>query len=81
MTEDEQFDEECKEQFKNYYEVLEVVVGELEKHKQIEKNADALIELGLKEWLRTRRKGKAQKKKKDVQDQLRDIEDSMVEDK
>lgn len=25
MTEDEQFDEECKEQFKNYYEVLEVV--------------------------------------------------------
>lgn len=48
---------------------------------RVSANADALIAIGGKEWYRTRRKGKPPKKKKGQEDQLREIEDSMLEDK
>lgn len=47
---------------------------------RVSANADALIAVGLKEWYRTRRKYKAPKKKKGQEDQLREIEDKLVED-
>lgn len=47
---------------------------------RVSANADALIAVGLKEWYRTRRKHKAPKKKKGQEDQLREIEDKLVED-
>lgn len=42
MTEDQQFDEECKEQFKNYYEVLEVVKEELGEFNYVDFSCEAL---------------------------------------
>ena len=48
--------------------------------KKVSANADALIALGLKEWYRTRPKNKQPKKKKVLEDQLREIEDKLVED-
>lgn len=48
---------------------------------RISSNADKLIALGCKEWYRTRRKGKPAKQKKDQEEQLREIEDKLVEDK
>lgn len=53
-----------------------MIVGEEER---ISKNADTLIAIGKDEWLKTRRKRK-RPKKKPQQDQLRDIEDNLVED-
>lgn len=50
-------------------------------NNRVSANADALIAIGAKEWYRTRRKGKPPKKKKGQEDQLREIEDSMLEDK
>lgn len=47
---------------------------------RVSANADALIAVGLKEWYRTRRKHKPPKKKKGQEDQLREIEDKLVED-
>ena len=47
---------------------------------RVSANADALIAVGLKEWYRTRRKNKPPKKKKGQEDQLREIEDKLVED-
>lgn len=41
--------------------------------------ANTLIRLGRKEWYKVRRKGKL-KNKKSLEDQLREIEDNMVED-
>lgn len=51
-----------------------------ELEKRVSANADALIALGLKEWYRTRRRNKQPKKKKVLEDQLREIEDNLVED-
>lgn len=51
-----------------------------ELEKRASANADALIALGLKEWYRTRRRNKQPKKKKVLEDQLREIEDNLVED-
>lgn len=47
---------------------------------RVSANADALIAVGLKEWYRTRRKNKPPNKKKGQEDQLREIEDKLVED-
>jgi len=49
--------------------------------ERVSANADALISVGLKEWYRTRRKGRPPKKKKGQEDQLREIEDKLVEDR
>lgn len=58
------------------------MVTDLEEfEKRVSANADALISVGLKEWYRTRRKHKPSKKKKGQEDQLREIEDKLVEDK
>lgn len=46
--------------------------------KRVSANADALILVGVKEWYRTKRKHKTPKKKKVLEDQLREIEDKMV---
>lgn len=51
-----------------------------ELEKRVSANADALIALGLKEWYRTRRRNKQPKRKKVLEDQLREIEDNLVED-
>ena len=48
---------------------------------RVSAHADALIAIGLKEWYRTRRRGKPPKKKKGQEDQLREIEDKLVEDR
>ena len=48
--------------------------------KRVSANAGALIALGLKEWYRTRRRNKQPKRKKVIEDQLREIEDNLVED-
>ena len=48
--------------------------------KRVSANADALIALGLKEWYRTGRRNKQPKRKKVIEDQLREIEDNLVED-
>ena len=46
-------------------------------NKRIKQNVDSLIEMGGKEWYRTRRRGK--KKQISQEDQLREIEDKLVE--
>ena len=46
-------------------------------NKRIKQNADSLIEMGGREWYRTRRRGK--KKQISQEDQLREIEDKLVE--
>lgn len=51
-----------------------------DKEQKIIENTDALISMGLKEWLKTRRRKKSSKKKKGQEDQLREIEDKLVED-
>ena len=48
--------------------------------KRVSANAGALIALGLKVWYRTRRRNKQPKRKKVIEDQLREIEDNLVED-
>ena len=45
---------------------------------RISANADKLIDMGVKVWYKTRRRHKPTKS---VEDQLREIEDSKVEDK
>lgn len=47
-------------------------------NSRIEANANKLIDMGAKEWYRVRRKRKPAKTQ---QDQLREIEDSMLEEK
>ena len=61
-------------------EVSKIPDYSLELQERVSANADALISIGLKEWYRTRRKGKPPKKKKGQEDQLREIEDKLVED-
>lgn len=45
---------------------------------RVSANADALIAIGKEEWIRTRRK-KKKPRKKSQQDQLREIEDGLVD--
>ena len=45
---------------------------------RVSANADALIAMGKEEWMRTRRK-KKKPSKKSQQDQLREIEDGLVD--
>ena len=45
---------------------------------RVSANADALIAIGKEEWVRTRRK-KKKPRKKSQQDQLREIEDGLVD--
>ncbi len=46
-------------------------------NKRIKQNADSLIEMGGKEWYRNRRRGK--KTQISQEDQLREIEDKLLE--
>lgn len=49
-----------------------------ELENRVSANADALIDIGKEEWIRTRRK-KKKPRKKSQQDQLREIEDGLVD--
>ena len=51
-----------------------------ELEQRVSANTDALIAIGKEEWIRTRRK-KKKPRKKSQQDQLRQIEDKLVEEK
>lgn len=51
-----------------------------ELQSQIEKNTEALINLGAKEWMRKRRK-KTTMSEAEQKEQVRKIEDKMTEDK
>ena len=77
----DEFELKLKEEFDKLDRDYDGVGRTLEEfEKRVSANADALISIGLKEWYRTRRKGKPPKKKKVLEDQLREIEDKLVED-
>lgn len=70
------FEDTLKEEFDKLekdYDGLQIVMD------RVSANADALIAIGKEEWIRTRRK-KKKPRKKSQQDQLREIEDGLVED-
>jgi len=46
--------------------------------QEISKNADKLIELGYKKWRKQRKQPLPEKKYPTQEDQLRDIEDSLI---
>ena len=78
----DEFELKLKEEFDKLDRDYDGVGKTLEEfEKRVSANADALISVGLKEWYRTRRKGKPPKKKKGQEDQLREIEDKLVEDR